>query len=233
MKVLLVEDHALFREGVSLLLEQLADRVEVTGAETAQQALAMAAAGPLELVLLDYNLPDANGLECLTRIRSLQPQTPVIMLSAEQDAGLIQLALANGARGFITKASSSKVMISAVQLVLAGGLYVPPEMLNVATARPVAVTGLAAPGLAVVGSGAANIGVANPSAGNSEQLAQKLTERQLDVFRQMVKGLSNKEIARELNMSPSTVKVHVAAILRELDVKNRTQAVNAAKHLLD
>lgn len=228
MKVLLVEDHALFREGVSLLLEQLADRVEVTGAETAQQALAMAAAGPLELVLLDYNLPDANGLECLTRIRSLQPQTPVIMLSAEQDAGLIQLALANGARGFITKASSSKVMISAVQLVLAGGLYVPPEMLNVATARPVAVTGLA-----VVGSGAANIGVANPSAGNSEQLAQKLTERQLDVFRQMVKGLSNKEIARELNMSPSTVKVHVAAILRELDVKNRTQAVNAAKHLLD
>ncbi len=229
MKVLLVEDHALFRDGLSLLLEQLGEKVVVSGADSAEQALALAAAGPLDLVLLDYNLPDANGLECITRIRSLQPDTPVIMLSAEQDPGLIQLALANGARGFITKASSSKVMISAVQLVLAGGLYVPPEMLN-----PVPVSGAIsglAPGAVL---GRAPVATAAHTYGTDNQaLAQRLTERQLDVFRQMVKGLSNKEIARELTMSPSTVKVHVAAILRELNAKNRTQAVNAAKGLFD
>lgn len=225
MKVLLVEDHALFRDGVTLLLEQLGSDIQVFSAETAAQALAIAAQeDQLDLVLLDYNLPDANGLECLTRIRGLQAVTPIIMLSAEQDSGLIQLALANGAKGFITKTSSSKVMLSAVQLVLAGGLYVPPEMLNPASGNKFGGANAAELNQAVASAtSSANAG-ATP-----EVIKAKLTGRQLDVFNEMVKGLSNKEIARVLNMSPSTVKVHVAAILREFDVKNRTQAVNFAK----
>ncbi|WP_096085693.1 response regulator [Agaribacterium haliotis] len=217
MRVLLIEDHALFREGVTLILKQLGEGIEVECGESADDALALAQRGSKpDLILLDYHLCGSNGLECLHKMQPLCPETPMIMLSAEQDQSLIQAALNAGARGFITKTSSSQVMLSAIQLVLNGGLYVPPEMLqpqnnDSATARK-----------------------QNPLGVSTSNKQYHLTSRQLDVLRHMLDGQSNKEIARELNMSPSTVKVHVAAILRELDVKNRTQAVNIAKseHIL-
>lgn len=218
MKVLLVEDHALFRDGVTLILQQLAGDVQVLSAATAAQALATAQASPdTGLVLLDYNLPDVAGFECLLRIAQLLPTTPIIMLSAEQDSALIQQALAFGARGFITKASSAKVMLSAIQLVLAGGIYVPVEMLT--------------PSAGKTSQTAMQVDEPNTAVREEKITTGKhaLTDRQMDVLREMIQGRSNKEIARILNMSPSTAKVHVAAILREFDVKNRTQAVNYAQ----
>jgi DNA-binding NarL/FixJ family response regulator len=204
MKILLVEDHALFRDGVTLLISQLSDEITCIGCEDAGSAIDVAQTQALDLVLLDYNLPDMTGLKCLLQIRACQPDLRVIMLSAEQGSELIKSAFTHGAKGFITKNSPSKVMLSAIQLVLAGGIYVPPEML-MSTAD-----------------------VPTPSKVTIETSLPRgvLTERQHDVFEEMKKGLSNKEIARALNMSPSTVKVHVAAILREFNVKNRTQAVN-------
>lgn len=220
MKVLLVEDHELFRDGVTLILESLDEPMEISWCDTAAGAEEFVSRSePLDLVLLDYNLPDGTGLQCLQQIHTHHPNTPAIILSAEQDSGLIQQTLEAGARGFITKSSSSKVMLSAIQLVLSGGLYVPPEMLGAArNQRP-----------PVSASAAGSTGTKVPLAPAGRTRSHSLTERQQDVLSEMIKGLSNKEIARELNMSPSTVKVHVAAILREFEVKNRTQAVNYAR----
>lgn len=204
MKILLVEDHALFRDGVTLLISQLSDEIECIGCEDAGSALDIVQTHSLDLILLDYNLPDMTGLECLLLILAAQPDVPVIMLSAEQGGELIKSALMHGAKGFITKNSPSKVMLSAIQLVLAGGIYVPPEMIMVTS----------------------TVSALSKASSESQSQGGALTERQHAVFEEMKKGLSNKEIARVLNMSPSTVKVHVAAILREFNVKNRTQAVN-------
>lgn len=216
MKVLLVEDHELFRDGVTLILEALDDDIEILWRGTTAGVHELIEQGEqLDLVLLDYNLPDGNGLDCLQFVLSHNPETPAILLSAEQDSNLIQSALAAGAKGFITKTSSSKVMLSAIQLVLSGGLYVPPEMLNPSSQTPAAASRPT--------TSSTPLGV------NTSSRQHQLTGRQKEVLIEMVKGLSNKEIARELNMSPSTVKVHVAAILRELEVKNRTQAVTYAR----
>lgn len=213
MKVLLVDDHALFREGVCLILRQYRDDVHIDMCETAQAAIDMATAKhadgvDYDLVLLDYNLPDSNGEQCLQQLASTQPNSPIVMLSGNNDAVLIQRLLGLGAKGYITKNVSMSVMLSAIQLVLSGGIYVPTDALGASAVNTEQV-------------------VPVPSA----KPANSLTERQTDVLREMSKGLSNKEIARQLAMSPSTVKVHLAAIFRELDVTNRTQAVTKAKTL--
>lgn len=229
MKVLLVEDHALFRDGVSLILERLDDEVSVVCADSREQALErIQSEGEFSLILLDYNLPDGNGISLLGPILESHAQALIILLSAEQDAALIQQALNSGAKGFITKNSSSEVMLSAIKLVLAGGVYIPPDAISFGSSQTSA-TQAAATHTGSVASPSPKAGGLSTASPAPENYA--LTERQLDVLQEMTKGLSNKEIARELNMSPSTVKVHVAAILREFNVKNRTQAVTHAKRV--
>lgn len=203
---LLVDDHALFRAGLSVLLQKVPGAGEVLEIGTGQGAQQQVREHPdLDLVLLDYTLPDSNGIEVLRAIKSKAPELPVILLSAHVDSGLIQQALKEQASGFIPKTSTPDVMLSAVRLVLNGGVYIPPEAM-----------------------GRAGIMSLQPPQAHSGGKAQ-LTQRQMDVLQQMKNGLSNKEIARELQMSPSTVKVHVAAILRELAAASRTQAVFLAK----
>lgn len=211
MEILIIDDHALFREGLKILLAQLGPDVVVTEVDSGQAAYeAVQGKADFDVALLDYHLPEQDGLSILSDLKVEAPELPVILLSAEEDPQLVQQALQQGASGFITKTSSAKVMVSAIKLVLSGGVYVPPLMVAPPIARP-------AP--RPLGTGP------KPS------VDFKITERQQDVLSQMGLGLSNKEIARELDMSPSTVKVHVAAILKELDVKNRTQAVSKARDI--
>lgn len=215
MEVLLVDDHALFRDGLSLLLGQHDSKSSVHTRATAAEAIAFTQENEdLDLALLDYNLPDSNGLELLKQLKELIPATPIAILSGIEDPNLIQSALQAGASGFITKTSTSDVMLSAIGLIMNGGIYVPPAILAQSQTdrnQTAAMTDMAK--------------------GDHKRQNFQLTDRQKDVLREMIKGLSNKEIARELAMSPSTVKVHVAAILRELEVKNRTQVVSMAQEL--
>lgn len=203
---LLVDDHALFRAGLVVLLQKMSGDAAVLEVGTAAAALDMAAKNPaIDLVLLDYTLPDSNGIEVLRTLKRTRPELPVILLSAHIDSVLIQQALKEQASGFIPKTSTPDVMMSVVQLVLNGGVYIPPEAMD-------------APGA-----------TSAPPSFSSPPGRIQLTQRQMDVLQQMKNGLSNKEIARQLHMSPSTVKVHVAAILRELAASSRTQAVFLAK----
>lgn len=211
MDILLVDDHHIFRDGLKLLLQQQgSDWVAHAAANVAEARQVIENGIDFDLILLDYNLPDGNGLDLLREIKSTMPATPVALLSAHEDPQLIQATLAAGASGFITKTSSSEVMLSALQLIFSGGVYVPPAILkqNISTSTH------------------NHFATPDKSIPSDEYY---LTERQLDVLREMVKGMANKEIARELNLSPSTVKVHIAAILREFDVNNRTQAVALAQ----
>jgi DNA-binding NarL/FixJ family response regulator len=223
MRVLLVDDHTLFREGVKTLLAKIDTLNEVLEVASGQEALAfLENDSDIDVLLLDYNLGDMSGEQVLLQVKKDSPEIPVIILSAQEEAPLIQDLLSKGASGFITKTSTSDVMLSAISLVVSGGIYVPPAILagnvplSVAPSaaveqKPVTINSFLAPRMAEKGF--------------------QLTQRQTDVIQEMAKGLSNKEIARSLDMSPSTVKVHVAAILKELDAKNRTVAVSMAKDM--
>ena len=235
MDILLVDDHALFREGLALVLKQQLntseDDVNILEADSAKTALeAVQQHQDLDLILLDLHLPDNQDFSLLLQIKSTDPSIPVAMLSANEDAQKIQKALQQGASGFITKSSKSSVMISAIQLILAGGIYVPPAILK-ADISGEQVANCATPSNTTTET--ANISPRSPNTTNDTVIVQ-LTGRQKEVLLLMDDGLSNKEIAKVLNMSPSTVKVHVAAILRACNVNNRTQAVSFARthHLL-
>jgi len=169
----------------------------------------------LDLILLDLNLPDRDGFSVLTELSERYPAISVVVLSAQQDRGSVVRALDLGALGFIPKSGQREVMVSALQLVFAGGIYIPPEIL----ARD-------------------QSSVQQPSekqpAANRPKVSPAdlgLTERQLDVLSLMMQGKSNKAICRILNLAEPTVKNHVTAILKALKVSNRTEAVIAVGEL--
>lgn len=215
IRVLLVDDHALFRAGLVVLLKKVGTQVEVLEEGTGASAVKrLEQDTDFDLVILDYNLQDTNGIDLLKFIKQNNPELPVILLSANIDAHLIQLSLREHASGFITKTSTPDVMVSAVQLVLNGGVYIPPEAIGSQKTPNNFHYDFSSPASVPQRNGAASA---------------SLTQRQMDVLEQMKGGLSNKEIAKALSMSPSTVKVHVAAILKELQASTRTQAVFIAK----
>ena len=205
MKILLIDDHALFRDGIVLLLEDLNLGCEIFEASSYEQAKdLMAIHGHFDLILLDLGLPGMSYLEALQSIREQLPNSPVAVLSGTEDKGMIEQAFSYGVSGYLLKSLSTQVISKALQLILSGGVYVPSKILqntinNNNTINLTAVT-----------------------------LEQALTPRQCDVLKELAKGLSNKEIGRILNLTESTVRVHVAAILRSFNVKNRTQAVQYA-----
>ena len=234
MDILIVDDHELFRDGVKLLLANLDDIGDVLMADTGEKAIRMIQDGAdFDAILLDYNIPDENGIETLQKLKEIAPEIPVIMLSAEESPNLIQEAINTGAGGFITKSSNSKVMISAVKLVLSGGLYIPPQMLqNIEQPVPRKPAATIGPLGVKLPQEPKNLSEHSTTLRNqviTESDIYNLTERQKEVLAYMNDGLSNKEIAKILNMSPSTVKVHVSAILREFDVNNRLQAISKAR----
>lgn len=202
MKILLADDHALFREGIRLVLAQLAPDVEIIEAGSRAAILEQAAAhDDLGLLLLDLDLGGEDGFGALELLSRRYPMLPVVVLSASDRRADMQRALAGGAMGFIPKSATVPVMLGALRLVMAGGVYVPPAL----------VAGDAAAGPAPNGI--------------------KLTPRQRDVLELLIAGKSNKAIAAELGLTVATVKAHVTAAFKALNVASRTQAMLAADRL--
>lgn len=203
MKVLIVEDHSLYRDGLRHLVQQLGEKkLEVLEAGTGHEALAMVARHPdLDLVLLDIKLPDIDGFVAMQRFLDAQPTLPMVVLSASEDLEDMSTALDRGAMGYIPKNTPPAVMLSAIQLVLSGGVYVPPEMLRNHILR----------------RRDANGG------------ARALTERQREVLELLCQGKTNKAIGSALGLSLATVKAHVSAVFKGLKVRNRAEALAVAK----
>jgi DNA-binding NarL/FixJ family response regulator len=215
MKFLVVDDHPLVREALASVLLQLRPEAEVVQVATAAAALSALREGAIvDLVLLDLRLPDSSGLALLRSIAAQSIGTAVVVLSGDLDRATAQQALAAGAVGCIPKTEPREVLASALGLVLAGGIYVPPLALQGAsvthlTSLPAVADNRPAPTPADLG----------------------LTGRQLDVLRLLMQGKNNKLICRALDLAEPTVKSHVSAILRVLGVDSRTEAVLAVSRL--
>lgn len=204
MKILLADDHEMVRVALKVALAPLEADVAFVEASTAEAALEAAGAhSDLDLVLIDINMPGMGGLLGVRRLRAAYPALPVMVCSATEDAALVKSVLALGVCGYIPKSDSTSVILQAVKLVLAGGVYVPPRLL--------ARSGLEAAGPAPLAS---------------------LTPRQQDVLRLLALGRPNKLIARELDISEATVKVHLLAVFRALAARNRTEAVVIAQRMM-
>jgi len=200
-KLLFVEDHALVRESLLLLLEARLPGLALRQAGTLAGALRLLADEPdIDLLLLDLDLPDSRGLATLKRAREAAPMTPVVVLSASDEQENVLAAIDLGAAGFLSKTVDAQALVKAVQRLVAGGVVVPAD----AGASPVWAQPRALP---------------------------ELTERQRDVLRLLIDGKPNKLICRELDLSEATVKTHLQAVFRRLDVNTRTQAVLAAARL--
>jgi DNA-binding NarL/FixJ family response regulator len=215
MKFLVVDDHALIREAMRGVLRELCGDAPILEAANAAQAIGLIGQHPdLSLILLDNKLPDRDGVELLRELRERHPAISVVMLSAFSDRETVVEALDNGALGYIPKTDSREVLLGALRLILAGGIYIPPGVLARAPAA-------AAP-------------QPEESPAPQRRLAPAdlgLTERQVDVLALMMQGKSNKLICRELDLAEPTVKNHVSAILKALNVTNRTEAVLAVAAL--
>lgn len=216
MKILIADDHRLVIEAVKAKLSELADGIEFCLALSVDELLACLSED-IDLAVIDLNMPGADGYSHIDEVRRRMPSIPVIVLSGYEDPAMMRAALERGALGFIPKAYSPDVMLSAVRLVLAGGVYVPPMMLSAMPA-----------GIAVVPPAARSA-----AAPTLENLRSVLTERQVEVLRLLSQGKPNKLIGRSLGISEGTVKIHLAAIFRALNVRNRTEAVVAAQTLTE
>ncbi len=219
VKVLIADDHRLIIEGVKIKLAELdpgVDAVVAMNLDELDRAVA-AHADELDLALVDITMPGTNGHQHVAKLRAQAPALPVIVLSGSEDVDLMRSLIDLGVLGFIPKAYSPDVMLSAIRLVLAGGIYIPPLLLANAQAQGWQPTETP------VESGTPNRSI--------DGLRNLLTERQIDVMRLLSQGKPNKLIARDLGISEGTVKIHLAAIFRALNVRNRVEAVVASRKL--
>ncbi|SIS84181.1 two component transcriptional regulator, LuxR family [Insolitispirillum peregrinum] len=226
VRVLIADDHELFRDGLRLVLNELGPDVEVVEASCYEEILSRIDNGPVvDVLLLDLVMPGRTWTDVLRSLKERAPSLPVVILSASEDRRLVLEAVRLGAAGFIPKTSSSRVMLSALRLVLSGGVYLPPTLID----EPSPMSAHAQDPTAAL-AGLSHHGV--PLASTAEHGdVSPLTPRQREVLALLGQGKSNKEIARILDLSEGTVKLHVTAILKALNVSNRTGAVVAASRL--
>lgn len=195
LSLLIADDHWLVRQGLRHTLSELADDVRVTEASSYQEVIDIVEKEQtFDLLLLDLSMPGMEPQEGLARLREIAPTAPLVIVSGTDDPVTIRELIGSGAAGFIPKTAPPEIMLRALQLILSGGIYIPPSAL--------AMT-------------------------RSEGKIH-LTDRQTQVLRLLAEGAPNKTIANRLGLALPTVKIHVAAVLRQLSARNRTEAVQEA-----
>ena len=201
MNILIIDDHALIREGIAVMIHAIKPDARISQAASCTEGLALAAREDFNFAFLDLQLPDQPGFSALERFKEEYPWMSVIVISGLEDKATVMQALDLGAKAFVPKSSDSAKIRSAIQELLEGRIYLPESV----------------------------IGAHSPFGAGPKPDAQtwNLTARQQEVLGLLLNGLSNKLIARKLDIEESTVKVHVSAILRELKVTSRTQALIA------
>jgi len=199
-RVLVVDDHELFRDAIKRLVSDSWPDVVLDEAGDLDGALEqLASEGAIDLVLIDLRMPGLNGPESLAALREGYPDSKIIVVSASESKDDILASLGAGVHGYIPKTLPSKSIRAAIESVLNGGVYVPAQV----TERS----------------------VAQSNRRGSEGNQPHLTARQCEVLEALATGASNKEIARKLNLTEGTVKIHLAAIYRQISVKSRGEAI--------
>lgn len=206
MKVLIADDHALFRDGLGMRLEQIDPGAIILQASGFSQVLKiLEEEKKIDLIILDLDMPDMSWEEGLAEIRKKAENSRFVVISASEDVRNIRRVLESGVCGYIPKRSDPKILNSALQLILDGGTYIPP---------------------AVIESNSSS----TPTNGGKPK-GKTLTNRQAQVLDLVAQGMSNKQIAYEMGVSEATVKLHINALLRSIGVTNRTQAVVTAQKM--
>jgi len=216
MKIMLVDDHSLFREGLRYVLQQVPDVDEVIEGENYYDALLLAERHPeLELAILDLHMPGSEGPGSIRFFHRRFPHIPVMVISAEDDRSVIGRVLNAGALGYLCKTASVPVLMNAVEQVLAGDIYVPPQMSS---------------GLSL----SVNENIIEdlqPDGRRRYTNEFGLTARQMDVLKFIAQGLSNREISEKMGLAEGTIKIHVSGIFHALRVKSRLEAARIAEQV--
>jgi DNA-binding NarL/FixJ family response regulator len=208
MKILIADDHELYRDALSILVQRLDKATEIHLSSSYDELLAFASSeSDWDLMLVDLNMPGLSYYDGIAQLTDAHPNTPVIVVTSSEDPKDTLLALKAGALGYMSKAMKSSDMLNAIQIMMNSGISIHPTH---QLARDSSST----------------------SAISESASLDKLTPRQQDVLKRLCEGESNKRIALNLDLSEHTVKLHVRAILHALNAENRTQAVIVAKRLL-
>jgi DNA-binding NarL/FixJ family response regulator len=207
MDILIVDDHPLYIKGVESLLVELDPTIQAKGARSVEEALAIAALRAFDLVLLDLKLPGMNDLDALARVKAALPAIPIVVVSGNENSNDIWRAIELGAAGYIPKNTDPLLVTHALRLVLARGVYIPPQALK------------------------DDIAPDTRADTNPRSSAALLSERQLDVLQALLQGKSNKVIARDLGIAEGTAKAHLWSIYQALGVNSRLQAMTKAHQL--
>lgn len=206
MKVLITDEQSLFRDGLSLRLKEIKEDLTILQASSIPEMQRIVSREPnLDVLILDIDLDELNSTEIINKIKNTNPNIKIIAISSSEDSRNIKKILSNGVKGYITKRSDSNILTGALKLILDGGTYIPPIMLN----------------------NSADYG----STSSHSCLKKNLTNRQSQVLDLIAQGKSNKQIAYDMGVSEATVKLHINALLRSLKVNNRTQAVITAQKM--
>jgi len=230
IRILVVDDHTLFRRGLTALLAR-DPRLSVIGdAADAGQAQRKAQELQPDLILLDNHLPGVNGVDALPALREVAPGARILMLTVSEDEDDLAAALRGGAAGYLLKTIEGDALTAAIQRAMQGDRFLAPEMTSKLVA---AYRGATTGALSTGGNSSAAAALPAPSrlTANAATLMASLSPRELDILRGIARGASNKEIARQHGIAETTVKIHVQHVLRKLDVSSRVHAaVIATEH---
>ncbi|MBQ8869891.1 MAG: response regulator transcription factor [Alphaproteobacteria bacterium] len=212
MKILIADDHELFLKGLEFVLSAEFDDSQIITVKNYVEIFEqLQKQNDFDLIITDLAMPGANWLDALEKIHGLAKDTQIIIISAVFDKEILQKTLEVGVSGYIPKSSSNAVMLGAINLVLAGGVYLPKELLSEKTENKEVSQEINK--------------LKSLSENENIKTDKKLTPRQIEVIKAIGKGLSNKLIAYQLGLTEGTVKVHITVILKILGVTNRTAAV--------